>query len=655
MTILKLRDIYFINNKKISFIILFSIFFLFPVIVNSQSKKQLKEQVDAIDDKAQEYYNNKEFAKAVTEWIRALELDPENESIQLKVEMVYEEKHKKDIAYQKSKKYYYEAKEKLNQTTFKEGESLAVSALENFTIAYRIAPKDPELLAIKERMERLNQKLKVEREKNRISEEKLRKYNEFQLIADEAFKTEKYDIAVQNYDKMLEIIPKDIYALEQKRQAQIAIQNRLKWEKIKNFMNNASTYIAKKEYQQALSEYNQALAIDPQNEEVKEKIAEVNGIIEKVENAKRRREQADQFYNAGIDNLNENRFNSARDNFNNALALVENYPGARARLASIPALEKAYLEEVKKKKLQELDKEYRNGLFYYSQGNYQAALGSFERMLQINPESASAKEYLTKSKEALKQQREEVVDESSPYYNIINPLIISGKALFEKGKYQESLKRWNQITEIFPRNKIAGKYILMCQYKLNPDFYKTFAEDKIKEGQKLLKDKKYDSALYIFNIIKDVSPDYPGIDELIARSKREEKKFKAPKMSAARINTLYNQAIRLYQSGGTANINRAVQNLELILKNDPENFKASVALNRMRSELNIGIQRQQNTNVLSAQQQALVRKYYFNGINLYAKGRFREAIAEWRKVLAIDPKNVKAKNNIKRTMIILKD
>jgi tetratricopeptide (TPR) repeat protein len=49
-----------------------------------------------------------------------------------------------------------------------------------------------------------------------------------------------------------------------------------------------------------------------------------------------------------------------------------------------------------------------------------------------------------------------------------------------------------------------------------------------------------------------------------------------------------------------------------------------------------------------------VRELYFRGINYYSANRYQDAIAEWRKVLAIDPNHEKAKNNIRQTLILLK-
>ncbi|MBN1500468.1 MAG: tetratricopeptide repeat protein [Spirochaetes bacterium] len=616
-----------------------------PLLLYAQS-------VDALNRQAQEYYDQKLFDKAITEWLRALELDPTNERIQQKIEMVYEEKHKKDLSFQKSKVYFRNAIDTLNQETFDEGEKNAVAALENFTIAYRIDPNDPELKALKERMDRLNSKLKNEREKNRLAIEKLEKYNALKLSAAGFLKNNDYENAISDLTEMLVLLPKDIFASEEKRKAELALENRLKWEKLKTYFLKGDELIAAKKYKEAITEFEQILVIDPENTDAKDKIAYVRDLLDSAENLERRRLQAEEYYISGINNLKNDNFNQAEDDLNNTLALMKNYKDAKARIAGIPALKKAYEERMVLRRQQELDKEFQNGLFYMSQGNYKAAVSSFEKMLILNPQSETAKKYIATAKEALQQQAEQEIDENSPYFGIINPLVVSGKSLYDKGDYAESLKRWEQIQSIFPKNKIAGQYLLLCQFKLNPETFSKFAEGKITEANELVKAKKYEDALYIFNLIKSIDKNYPKIDELIASTRKTEKIYVAPKLSPARINALYNEAISVYTAGGAANRAKAMANLKVILENDPNNSKAAIALNKMESESIIAVSSAQTTRLTPAQE-AQVRTLYFNGIDLYAKGNFEGAISEWRKVLAIDPTHVKAKNNIKRTIDLL--
>jgi cytochrome c-type biogenesis protein CcmH/NrfG len=50
-----------------------------------------------------------------------------------------------------------------------------------------------------------------------------------------------------------------------------------------------------------------------------------------------------------------------------------------------------------------------------------------------------------------------------------------------------------------------------------------------------------------------------------------------------------------------------------------------------------------------------VRRVYLQGVEHYTKGELAEAIASWREVLKLDPKNEKASSNIARAEDKLKE
>jgi len=56
---------------------------------------------------------------------------------------------------------------------------------------------------------------------------------------------------------------------------------------------------------------------------------------------------------------------------------------------------------------------------------------------------------------------------------------------------------------------------------------------------------------------------------------------------------------------------------------------------------------------LTDKQRQMVRTYYYSGINYYTNNNFDKAIQEWRKVPAIDPGHEKARNNIRKSLVLL--
>ncbi|MCL1833986.1 MAG: hypothetical protein FWG49_05720, partial [Leptospirales bacterium] len=309
--------------------------------------------------------------------------------------------------------------------------------------------------------------------------------------------------------------------------------------------------------------------------------------------------------------------------------------------------------------LKRINEEFQNGLILLAESRYQEAISAFENVLNFDPENTLVPAYIQRAKDAQRLIDEEIIDENSPYYNLINPLIISGKRFFDTGQYEESKKRWNQILELFPANRISNEYIFKCELKLNPANSEAVIKRIIAEGEELLKKGEYRNAYRKFEIVKSTFPNYPDIQNLLKRAERDQMYAGtgAQPLSQGDINdieTRYNLGMAYYQRGGDDNIRRALVELRWVAARDPNNIKAAVAVNRIESQLRAGTGSEMGGGTrLSADQEALVRKYYFNGINHYSNNDFNKAIAEWRKVLAIDPNHTRAKNNIRKCLALL--
>jgi tetratricopeptide (TPR) repeat protein len=617
----------------------------------------LTESIDNIDRRAQEYYEQKEFTKAITEWLRILELDPENEMIQRKIEYVYEEKHRKDLALVWARKYYRVARNALYTDYWKAKEN-AEKAIENFVISYRIDPKDPEVQDLRERMRILNEDIINEGRRIRLTRGLQEKYNRLVKLAQEKMEVEEFEEALKYWIECLSILPKSEVALEGKRKAELAINNRLKYEKIKKLLALGIGMFNEKRYADSKLEFKEVLRIDPGNDEAEDYIDKIDDILEETKNIELKRFQAEQFYVSGINNIRKNNFDGAEDDFENVLALIADYKDAKARLASIPALRKEYQRQMARLRLKGIDEKFQGGLIALNAGRYNEAISYFEETIKLDPDNKLAREYMKTAKEALKQRQEEIVDENSPYYNVINPLIMSGRILYEKGKFAESRERWVRILNVFPKNRIATEYLLRCDLMLNPKSYERFSREIVDRGKQLLKENKYKFALSQFQLIKSISPNYADIDALIEKAKQGSTVAKSTELkgaSPAELDRRYRLGMIAYSRGGKANLEEALGHFRWVVARDKGNLKAVIALNRIEAQLRIGTGTEvAATKRLTDKQRRLVRIYYFNGINYYSNNKFEKAIAEWRKVLLIDPLHQRARNNIQRVLALMK-
>ncbi|MBP7902366.1 MAG: tetratricopeptide repeat protein, partial [Spirochaetes bacterium] len=163
--------------------------------------------------------------------------------------------------------------EKRKDSLLAEADSNTKDALGNFVAAYRIDPNDPELVRLREQMRILEEDLRNELNKRRISEEKIRQYNEFITIARGFVEQEKYEESIPEWKKALGIMPQDIYAKEELRKAELAVSNRIKFEKIKSLLAAGRVFFDAKKYPDSLAEYKQVISLDPKNRDALNYIA----------------------------------------------------------------------------------------------------------------------------------------------------------------------------------------------------------------------------------------------------------------------------------------------------------------------------------------------------------------------------------------------
>jgi tetratricopeptide (TPR) repeat protein len=651
-----------IKTYKKFLALLTAVMFFSPLPIFTQSTKEMDRQ-------AQEYFDNKEFSKAVALWLNMLDIDPNNMDIQKKVEFLYEMKQKKDLELEKSKMNYKLAKKEIIKNFAKDvsyedaEENLAASretakiAFDSFIIAYRIDPKDSDMQLIRDDMQKLEKLLASEDKRLALSKEQRERAKALTLLAVAAMDEARYQDALGHLKEILTFMPENIDAIEGKRQAEIAIDNIIRYESIKKFMASGRSYFELNDFKLARQDFMNVLQLDPENNAAQDYIEKIDEILNSKKKYEQRLREAETFYVSALKNLRENRFNEARDELENVITLIANYKDARERLAGIPKLKAEFDRKERERRLRQINEEFQNGLIALADLRYQDAISAFENTLKLDPGNKLAPFYIQRAKDAQKLVEEEVVDENSTYFDLVNPLVVSGKRLFEAKRYEESKKRWNQILELFPSNRIANEYNFKCELRLNPAAGDAIIKKMVTDGEDLLKKKEYRNAYRKFELVKSINPDYPDIQNLLKKAEREQSFTGSALLTQEEKSDLdrrYNLGMAYYQKGGDDNIKKALVELRWVASKDPNNIKAVVAVNKIESQSRAGISAAKGEgSKLTPEQEALVRKYYYSGINYYSNNDFKRAIAEWRKVIAIDPGHTRAKNNIRKCLALL--
>lgn len=617
--------------------------------------------VKDMDRDAQTFFDKRDYNQAIGLWLTCLEMEPENEKIQQKIELVYEIKQRKDISFQKAKLNYRIARKNLKSENDKElelGVAVGKTAIDEYVTAFKLDPNDGDMKEAMGDMKNLDIEIRAAEEKLRLSRALREKVEELKKEAriEMALEFPDYEKARKIWKEVLRYVPQDDEALEGKRRCDFAIENRIKFEKIRNYMARGKDYFERKDYNAAKPEFEEVLKIDPKHREAKDYLEKIAEIIEEKMLYAQRLQQAEDAYRSGINNVNNNRFDEAQQDFETALALIKNYKDTNERLKELPRLRKEYDQKEQARLLQRINQKFQEGIIAYTQGNYRQAIDAFVTTISLDKKNQQAKEYLQRARDALRIVEEETVDENSPYYDVINSLIVAGKGYYAKGNYAESKKKWDSILKLFPKNKVAREYIIKCDLMTNPTDKDSVVAARIMEGRGYLDKKDYRNALRIFNIIKSIDRNYPGLNNLIAQANtgiREIETGNVPPADRNEINRRFQIGMNLYEIGGKENIEKALAQFRWVVQRDPANIKAIITVNKIESQLRIGVGEAERQQVLTAKQREMVNKYYYNGINYYTNNNFDKAIQEWRKVLAIDPGNVKARNNIRKVLAFM--
>jgi len=634
---------------------------LFAAVLAFQTSMGLHSAtVKDMDHDAQAFFDKRDYNQAIGLWLTCLEMEPENEKIQQKIELVYEIKQRKDISYQKAKLNYRIARKNLKSENDKElelGISVGKTAIDEYVTAFKLDPNDGDMKEAMGDMKNLDTEIRAAEEKLRLSRAMREKVEQLKKDAriEMALDYPDYEKARKLWKEILRYVPQDEEALEGKRRCDFAIENRIKFEKIRNYMARGIDYFEKKDYNAAKPEFEEVLNIDPKNRDAKDYLEKIAEIVEEKMLHAQRLQQAEDAYRSGINNVNNNRFDEAQQDFETALALIKDYKDTNERLKELPRLRKEYEQKEQARRLQRINQKFQEGIIAYTQGNYRQAIDAFVTTISLDKKNLQAKEYLQRARDALRLVEEEMVDENSPYHDVINSLIVAGKSLYDKGNYPESKKKWDSILKLFPKNKIAREYIIKCDLMINPTDRDSVVATRIKEGKGYLEKKDYRNALRIFNIIKSIDRNYPGLDNLIAQANNGIRETETGNVTPAdrnEINRRFQIGMNLYEMGGKENIEKALAQFRWVVQRDPANVKAIITVNKIESQLRIGVGEAERQ-VLTAKQRELVNKYYYNGINYYTNNNFDKAIQEWRKVLAIDPGNVKARNNIRKVLAFM--
>ncbi len=449
------------------------------------------------------------------------------------------------------------------------------------------------------------------------------------------FAVKKKQETILNYEKALEINPEFqvvlealgvIYHQEKREDEAIKVLKRLVKLDAMNFNANyllGLNYYRKKMYSEMVTAYNRAVAVKP--------------------------DLADAHYNLGMAYYYQTRYDMAIAALKKAVTLnpkdseafnllgqaqtasvemhmqkaglliaKEQYNHAIAEFQKVLEIDKtnhkakALLDDTERKLKEEFAAHLSLADKFYADKRLEDAYNEYEHALRLGPGSQRARVGMKKARVQISK--------------LLAGKLRSGKAAEKIGDYESARERYESALKLKPGYAPAKQALNALKTKLTAKMQSLY-----RAAKKYTAENKMKRAAKHYRSIKKMS--------LVFRNAAWEEKALS---GLTRVNSKKANLIRKYLAQGKkAYQAKAIAQAKIVFSQvlalDPRNRTANdyiVKLTGSQSEVKVAAEK--------------VRKMYYQGVDLYVKGKIKEAIQAWQEVRVLDPNNEDATINIKR-------
>jgi tetratricopeptide (TPR) repeat protein len=402
------------------------------------------------------------------------------------------------------------------------------------------------------------------------------------------------------------------------------------------------------EYEVSRTKWNDLLRLAPGDEQA---LIFISKIDFKLRESEKLLALAESYFQSGERLFNEKRYEEAVDQFENAIAMDFRVWESQDYLDEINGI---LLERQRKeddKRIEKVAMLLRDGIKYYNLSQFKRSLSVLNEGLTLDPENSQIKEYIVRDIIALKREEEKEVPPSSPFYNLVENLSRLGNDSYRNENYNDAVKYYEEILLIFPFNEKARINLTRALSKTDPRLVQDILGTMYNEALSLLEGDKKREATLKLKLILDVDPGFSKARASLEKLEREQKLEKRVITDAERekARELHMYGIGLYRS---ENLREAIKVWKDAVELDPDFTDARVYLARAETQLrNLEKYESEEDEEDSGYDDELrikIKKHYLDGINLFMSGLYREAITEWEELLEIDPQNESARLNIQR-------
>jgi len=326
------------------------------------------------------------------------------------------------------------------------------------------------------------------------------------------------------------------------------------------------SYYRKREFLRAHEKFNETLKLNPQYEPASRYLEKIKDKIVRI--LEREKDGKDLFYARGFSYYTLGEYEQAIKEWKKFLSLNpfnEEIPEYINRIQD-------EMEQKDKIQIEKIEMQLKLGKEYYEKGEFLKAKKEFSGILNVIPEHAEAKQYLT--------------DIQTHFKTMVEELCLEGLSYYEKGDYKQAKKSFDMVLEIEPHNKVAQNYIELIEKKSQKQRYiKKEAEDRKSEelssnylqGKELFQKGDLEKAISYFEKVVAVEPTFRDASNYLKQARA-----KLQDVNNQKAEDYYVRGLVEYSNG---RVEQAISYWEKTLKLNPYHNKALNAMLRVKESI----------------------------------------------------------------------
>lgn len=367
-------------------------------------------------------------------------------------------------------------------------------------------------------------------------------YQELISQADEVYNQKNYQNAIDKYRNASNLKPDEVYPQDQIKKAEellsLALAEEAKRKKFMEWVNKGDNEVTSKNYEAGLENYNLAIGLFPDDEEVKNKIARTKSLMDNLlaqqaaELAEKEREENfSSLVKLGDQAMGQTNYNDAINYYEQALDIKADNPVVVSKIDQARKAMQDLLDSKAK------DEQYagfiKNGDDALAAENYDGAKSAFKQALNIKPQELYPKNKIREIDALLAEMlADKQNEEEAALDKQFNDLVFEGDQYIKADEFVLGISSYETALELKPGNQMVMLKIEEARSKQIEYLAQMEVEERFKalidSADQLFFEKNWNEAKTTYNEALAVKSDpYPRdqiqkIDAELARLSSEE-------------------------------------------------------------------------------------------------------------------------------------